>query len=176
MLYTVDEREFHALMRDKEDIVQARTGFAAPLTAAIGGHWASILTTQATTILVYLIARTVSFGRAAEQIAVRDFTEGTKNSNDEFSWSPIPVSHNTLRKHIKSLCEGDLINIYSARSMLSGSESQPRMFEINCRKMLDVPLLEHGRDAFFAQIEAQIKAEKLEVSSKKLTFAPSLYG
>lgn len=175
MLSVVSEREFHDLIVEKEDIIQARTGYVAPLTAALGGHWVAILEQPSSLILLYLMARTLSFGRAAERIAVREFVSGS-SERTEVRWSPIPISTNTLRKHIKVLCDKDLLTIYSARSAVSDVESQPRMFEINCRKLFDIPLLESGRDDFFLQIEAQVTAEKEGVASQKLLSAPSQLG
>lgn len=173
MLCTIGEREFHQLVLEKEDVIHARGGFAAPAIIALTVRWMAELEAPATSILVYLIGRTVSTGKAADRISVKEFITAGPNDPSVLRFAPLPMSINTLRKHIKSLCDDDLITIYSARSALEGIENQPRMFEINFRKLLDIPILEVGREQFFDHIEQQITAEKEGRSYQKLLLAPS---
>lgn len=173
MLVTVGEGEFDDLIREKEDIIGARNGYAQPAMIAMTTRWMTELEQPATLILIYLVGRTVCTGKAAERISIREFVSLSGNKREGLLFSPLPMSINTLRKHLKSLCDGDLITIYSARSTLEGTENQARMFEINFRKLLDVPLLEVGRDEFFARIEAQIALEKEATPYQKLIVAPS---
>jgi len=174
MLHTVDEREFQRLILDKEDILSARNGYASPLIIAITIHWMAALEQPAISILVYLIGRTVAVGKGAERITVREFVEGSHDVNSlSAAFSGLPMSVNTLRKHIKALCDSDLINVYSVRAMLTASENQARMFEINFSKVLDVPVMAIGKDEFIAQIEAKIAAEKEAAPYQNLLGAPS---
>lgn len=174
MLCTVDEREFQRLILDKEDIIQARSGYASPLVIALTIHWMSELEPPAISILVYLIGRTVAVGKGAERITIREFVEGSKDVGElAAAFTALPMSINTLRKHIKALCDSDLINVYSVRAMLTASENQARMFEINFSKVLDVPAMALGKDEFIAQIEAKIAAEKEAAPYQNLLGAPS---
>lgn len=171
MLFTVGEREFHELVMEKEDIIAARGGYAAPMMVAMSAKWMGQLDQPASLILVYLMSRTFGSGKQAERISIREFVEGVRADDRSLVFAALPMSVNTLRKHLKNLCDDDLITIYSARSMLEGTESQARMFEINCKKVLDVPVLEVGRDEFLLQIEAAVQAEKGGNTRQKLLSA-----
>lgn len=173
MLVTVGEGEFDDLVKEKEDIIGARNGYVQPAMIAMTSRWMAELDQPATLILIYIVGRTVCTGKAAERISVKDFVEGTQKKRENLLFSALPMSLNTLRKYLKALCDGDLITIYSARSALEGTENQARMFEINFKKLLDVPLLEVGRDEFFERIERQIALEKEANPYQKLLVAPS---
>ncbi len=169
MLYTVGDREFTALVKDKEDIVNARTGYAAPLMAAIASKWIAVLPPSATLILIWLMGRTLAFGKAADRISQKEFITDLSQDGDEVHFAPLPLSTNSIRKHLKTLCDIDFINVFSVVAASSGAESQPRMYEINCKMLLDTTELEGRNVAFLGDIEGEVAQETSQKRASKRT-------
>lgn len=133
---TVTEREYAVLVREKENFVEERIRYVAPIMAAIAFKWAAILEPGATQILTWLVGRTLSLGRLADSIPYREFIEDVKKGADEPKFCPLRMTMPTLKKHLGWLTGNGFLHVYSIRSMRNGSENSPRMFEINCKKLI----------------------------------------
>lgn len=127
--------------------------------AAIATKWVAILEPSATLILIWLAGRTLVFGKEAERIALRDFILPAKHDQDFAYFAPLPLSMNTLRKHLHMLCDRNLINIYAVKSAVTGAESQARMFELECKTLLDEEEFAARNCKILANIDAQVAEE-----------------
>lgn len=137
MLHCVNQREFKDLTLDKERVVNSRLGYLQPLLMAISTKWIAQIEPTAVLILLWLAGRTLAYGKAAEQIPYREFIQEAETADvDEVRFAPLPLSMNTLKKHIDALCDADFLTIYSIVELSSGAENRPRMFEINVKKLV----------------------------------------
>jgi hypothetical protein len=110
--------------------VETAKSWAEVVIFSLTDYWAKKLNAQETAVLLLVTRLTLLSGRAVEDITMKQFV-------DCFS-----TSDRTLQKTIDSLCESDLINIYTVLSPKTGRQCSIRAFEINFKKLLDVTILE----------------------------------
>jgi hypothetical protein len=166
MLYSVTDRGFHDLIVEKQDIIQARLEYAAPIMASIASKWIAELEPSALMLLVWIMGRTISSGKAADVIPVREFMDGVKDDGEGY-FAPIPLSENTIRRHLKSLCDNDFLNVYRAIEGHNQAEKDARMFEINVKKLIETDELERRNTRVLREVEEKITEEKGKRAPKR---------
>lgn len=138
MLHSVDEREFYDLAKrkDRKDAGNFQVGLR--VLRALTSHWIGALPAQQITILLFLWNRTLNFSKQGQQVFTYQFHEGVVNkSTEERICAGLNMSEPTLRKHLNELCEANLVEIYRCVSTNHGGENVPRLYEINCKNVLE---------------------------------------
>lgn len=136
MLHTVTEREFLCMVVEREKIQAEIVGNVAPVMACITAKWLKILGPAKIAIMLFVLNRTVLSGKSAQRIAVSEFINGAKN-DDSIHCSGVGLGATVLRKHLRELCEQDFLTVYRTATELTGAEKEARMFEINCKKVVE---------------------------------------
>lgn len=159
MLHTVSERDYYKLIKEKEDVIEARLDYGYPLVKSIMSQWLPHLHAAEVVILLWLMSRTVLVGRSADRIPYREFVEGVK-TDEGVSIGGLPLSLVTIKKHLKTLIAADFLTVYKSGNGVDEAEKEPRMFEINVKKMLNDPALEERNSRLLLDIEGRIELEK----------------
>jgi len=125
VLYTVKEHEFFALMQSKERFVEERIEDASAVYRALFSHWAKYLPATRVVMLGYILERTLASGKSAVRIPLAALG------------SAISVGKTALREHVNSLSDEGFIHIYRTVADAEGHEKEPRMFEIDFKKLVE---------------------------------------
>lgn len=136
MLFTVSAREFTVLAAEKENIDAARLDYFAPVMAALVARWVSEMDSGALSVLIWIAGRTLLHGKAADRISYQEFISGVVDP-DMVHIAPLPMTLNTVKKHVQRLCDDGFLNIYHCTSADGKALKDARMFEIDCKKILD---------------------------------------
>lgn len=123
MLHSVTERQFFELLLEKGRYREDRADLAVPVIRSICMHWASRIPPTHVAILCYLVARTLSLGKAAQRISLAEFGEA------------LSMHRNSARTHTSALMDDGFLHIYKTAG-IAGSEREARMFEIDCNFVL----------------------------------------
>lgn len=138
MLHTISEREFVELTIEKSEAVEARTRYVVPVIHALNAYWVSVLDPSTFVVLTWLLNRTLVRGKAADQISITEFTTRTVDDDSGGLVSAgLPMSGNTIRRHLKLLSDEGILTIYAIKSQNRDTETRPRIFEINCKRLVE---------------------------------------
>lgn len=138
MLHSVNDREFFDLAKRKDRKDASNFQIGMRVLRAMTTHWIGVLPAQQITILLFLWNRTLNYSKQGQQIFQYQFDKGVENKETgERICAGLGMSEPTLRKHLNALCDANLIDIYRCVSATHGNESVPRLYEINCRNVLE---------------------------------------
>lgn len=135
MLHTVSSREFLVLQHVKERYDESRVGYAVPIMAAITARWLAELKGPRLSVLLFIMNRTILCGKSAQRIAMAEFETGVKDE-DFVHCCGTGLSKSTITEALKWLQTEDFLSVYRTITGTSGVESEPRMFEIDFKKLL----------------------------------------
>jgi len=159
MIYTYLQREYTAVIKDKEDIISARLEYGSLFLSVVARELVCTLDPSAISILLWLANRTILVGKAAERVPYREFLEGIEGDDEQFI-KPLQLSLPTIRKHLKALIESDIVHAHCVKSRASGAENDSRMFEINVKKIANTCDVEGRNLRLLVAIEAKVIEEK----------------
>lgn len=184
MLYTIAEREFVGLLVEKSESISSRTRYVLPVLHAMNAYWVGLLDPSTFVVLTWLINRTIVRGKAADQISITEFTSTTTDRDSGGLVSAgLPMSGNTVRRHLKLLSDAGILHIYAVKSQHRDTETRPRVFEIDCKKLVEAANPLPSDLALMQEIDAEVDVEngpphplqKLNPPSHRLKGASQIY-
>lgn len=135
MLVTVNHREYLLLLQKKTHTDSSRIGFLQPLIEAITTDWLDSLKGAKLAALLFILNRTVLVGKAAQVIPFSEFDKGVVEGQNKLC-APVGYSKNTVAAALKELESEGFLIVYRTLSGPAGVENEPRIFEIDCKKVL----------------------------------------
>lgn len=128
MIVSVTQREFSELSTVKEKFSSTRIRQMHVVSAAIAARWVSVLSHYELIVLLAIMARTLSVGRAAVRVGLKEFTEPSEFAPDS---SPLQCSVDSVRRAVHSLSDKGILTVYAPTADSSRNESDGRLYEID---------------------------------------------
>lgn len=139
MLYTLSLTEFRRALTEKQRKNEYWFAQYSGIVGNISRFWLEELGPQKAVIMFFVLGRSLYFHKEAAQIWSYQFLDGVRQQDGQLVCTGVGMSENTLRKHLKELIEADFLDVYAAKST-RGTESEARLFAINCKKIMSRPL------------------------------------
>ena len=155
MLRDITEAEYLSLRRDKSVKDSAVVGLGFPLMKAVACTSMHLLTSSEACALLYLFGATLCKGQLAREITIREFENGIQDDEDSALDCGTGMSRMTVKTALRGLCDKDFLHIHRK----SGSDTSPRIYEINFKLLLS--------DTEIATILAKKEAQLVAKSSTK---------
>jgi len=140
MLVTVPASQFLKLKHEKQLFNPVHMSQTTAILRAVMGANGHVFRVHEQAIMMFLLAVTYATGRKATQIMMYQFDKGfvTKGSTSLLAGG-LCMTEKTLRGHLANLSKNGFVTIYAGKHEVNGYESDARLFEIDCKKLLDGP-------------------------------------
>jgi hypothetical protein len=138
MLVIVPASQFPALKQEKQRFNVIYMSDTTNILRAVMGASGLVFGIHEQAILMFLLAVTYATGRQAAQIMMYQFEKGlVKKGSASKLAGGLRMTEKTLRKHLGELSEKGFVTIYAAKNEDTGYENDARIFEIDCKKLLN---------------------------------------
>lgn len=139
MLIHVDRRQFSVLVAEKEVEIPARCRYVGLIMVAYFTKWITELDTQAQSVFLCLVGKTVALGREAALLSMKHFSESheiMRDGGEIVSLGALNMVRNTIKDRLQWLADNNFISTYCTGQGKKISQNEPRLYEINFKRML----------------------------------------
>lgn len=163
MLIQVDRRQFNSLIAEKEVEILAMCQYTPLVLAAYFTKWIAELDTQAQSVFLSLVSKTVVLGREAALLSMKHFTdayETTRRDGSIVCLGALNIVKNTIKNRLQWLSDNNFISTYCTGRGGKVSQNEPRLYEINLKRVLNYDGCTAENYKKMLDVEQAVVAEK----------------
>lgn len=163
MLIQVDRRQFNSLIAEKEVEILATCQYTPLIMAAYFTKWIADLDTQAQSVFLSLVSKTVVLGREAALLSMKHFTdayETTRRDGSIVYLGALNIVKNTIKSRLQWLSDNNFISTYCTGRGGKVSQNEPRLYEINFKRVLNYDGCTAENYKKMLDVEQSVTAEK----------------
>lgn len=127
------------------------------VNSVLGKFWSEQFSSSEYLVLLFVINRTLLFRKKAEMITGNQFANGI-TSGAGVTCAGAGVARNTLKAVLNALCERDYLHVHCFKEGLV--EATPRIYEVNCQKILEGYDLEETQNMLKRSRRAMAEAQE----------------